>query len=519
MENKTYLSVLICLLFMIHVFTSCDKFDLDFTTASRFDLDASSHELEIKTKQDEALISSISLNGEKIGISRPNENFTGILSLEKFKVHYLYGSITEIDGEWFNIKVDPPYTFKVSVSENHTDKERELIIRMLWRSAVNQAVIHQKAGSGNSPQTSFEEAKEMSDLFTSWKSGNTTRSGKTLKESSIIKSDNRAMMYVFNYNEGFTIISASKRMYPVLAYSETGSFTEDTDIPGLSAWLDFTKEEVRHSFVTAETEASESDEIRSYELLKEMFTGDKGTETRAKPEDPGTVECFNEIRNYVKVGPLLTTEWDQDEPWNLQSPMVDGVRAPAGCVPVAIGQAVNYHKTLTTKNIDWEKIAKGNDEEQAKFIRTIADEVKMSYHKEYTHPKINVPDFFNYRKRVKNFLNANGYTAEYIEPISSRPIVCPSIIEGFSKNFVGTTNWFGGHWWVLDGYESYEIWKGCGVVPIRSASADNEPLQIYSMLFFHFNWGWKGKNNGWFGVSESYLKYSKNLKRLQIIKN
>jgi len=398
---------------------------------------------------------------------------------------------------------------------------------MIWRSAVNQAVIHQKAGSGNenSRYTSFEEAKEISDLFMGWKFGNTTtKSGseKELKESSIIKSDNEAMMYIFNYNDGFTIIGASKGMYPILAYSETGSFTEDADIPGLSTWIDFTKEEIKSSLITTKSNISVSNEIRCYESLKEMFSGNKSMETRAKPEDPGTTVCFNEIRNHIKVGTLVTTEWSQSDPWNRLSPMVEVVRAPAGCVPVAIGQVVNYYKTLTTKNIDWNKITNKDGDEMAKLIRTIADEIKMSYHKEYAHPQINIAglDFFSYRDRVKNFLNANGYNTKYVEPINSRPIVCPSIIEGFTKNFIGTTNWFGGHWWVLDGYESYEIWSGCGEIPLRSASTNGQSLQVYGMLFFHFNWGWKGgKDNGWFGVSESYLDYCKSLRRLHIVKN
>jgi hypothetical protein len=123
------------------------------------------------------------------------------------------------------------------------------------------------------------------------------------------------------------------------------------------------------------------------------------------------LSVLNEIRNHIRVDPLLSTEWRQKDPFNRLSPMVDGVRAPAGCVSVAIGQIVNYYKTLTTKNIDWNKIANEDGDEQAKLIRTIGDEIRMSYHKEYTHPQINIAglDFFSYRDRVTNFLNANGY--------------------------------------------------------------------------------------------------------------
>lgn len=167
MENRNCLSYLICSLLIIHLFTSCDKFDLDFTTKSQFDLDASSHELEIKTKQDEAIITHVSLDDEMILVSCDNINCEEIQAFEKITVYYSKGFVKEIEGEWFNVKVSPPYTFNVSISENQTAKDRKLIIHLEWRSASNQIAIHQKAGSrnGNNLYTSVEEAKEISDLF------------------------------------------------------------------------------------------------------------------------------------------------------------------------------------------------------------------------------------------------------------------------------------------------------------------------------------------------------------------
>jgi hypothetical protein len=115
---------------------------------------------------------------------------------------------------------------------------------------------------------------------------------KTLVDTSIIKSGNNAMMYVFNYDDGFTIIDASKGMYPVLAYSETASFTEEADIPGLSTWIDFMKEGIENSLITTKSNSSVSDKIRFYEALKKIFSSNESSETRAKPEDPGSTVCF-----------------------------------------------------------------------------------------------------------------------------------------------------------------------------------------------------------------------------------
>lgn len=253
MRTGNYSFDLIFLILTISLFTACDKFDLDFTTESKFNLDESSHELEIKTKQDDAIITHVVLNGESIGLSCTG--CEGVKTFENIKVNYSKGDIKEIEGEWFNVKVSPPYTFNVSISENHDNKERELIIGMIWKSAIRFIEIHQKEGSKNvnSRYTSFSEAKEISDLFMRWndRDKNTTRSvfDMEIKESSIIKSNDKALMYVFNYNDGFTVIGASKGMYPILAYSETGSFNGNAEIPGVSIWLDFMKEEIENSLI------------------------------------------------------------------------------------------------------------------------------------------------------------------------------------------------------------------------------------------------------------------------------
>ena len=54
-----------------------------------------------------------------------------------------------------------------------------------------------------------------------------------------------------------------------------------------------------------------------------------------------------------KVGPLLTTEWHQDYPFNRYTPIKGKKHAPAGCVPIAIAQVVNYHQRLDGENIAW----------------------------------------------------------------------------------------------------------------------------------------------------------------------
>lgn len=80
---------------------------------------------------------------------------------------------------------------------------------------------------------------------------------------------------------------------------------------------------------------------------------------------------------------------------------------------------------------------------------------------------------------------------------------------------------YNGHTWVMDGYEKYDVYKGCGEVAIRSSKQPT--LSSYGVLFYHFNMGWGGTYDGWYGTALSYhindsITYDEGLKRLDINK-
>ena len=96
-----------------------------------------------------------------------------------------------------------------------------------------------------------------------------------------------APYYVFNLgdNEGFVIASGDDRAYPVLGYSDKGSMQLDNLPCNVQYWLD-----------TYETQIK---------ALNDMET------TVAKPRRlPAKV-----------VEPMLTTKWDQGNPYNLSCPI------------------------------------------------------------------------------------------------------------------------------------------------------------------------------------------------------
>ena len=412
----------------------------------------------------------------------------------------------------------------------------------------NDSVLSNQKVSGNSSVQGeyfidLKEAEAISSRFMNWNRGNeqTLRSGSReynpLLNATVVKSDEMdTLMYVINYRKGFAIVSATKEIFPILAYSDEGNFDasevedmENNENIGLSIWWDLTKEGIIEA--KKKVDLDRSAVLGSYAAFKKIIEGEKIVEgDRAVLRSE---HYYDEIRNYKKVGPLLTTEWHQDNPFNRYTPIKGEKHTPAGCVPIAIAQVVNYHQRLDGENIDWNKI-KENSFNAADLVDVISRNIKMCYTSKYSYPSIEFPNFFAYRKRITNYLNSKGYYARFVDA-TGVPETCPAIYEGFKDNFIGTTNWFGGHWWVIDGYETYEVYRGWGEIAERSlphtrGNPHHEPLEAYRVLFYHFNFGWGvGKwddklekyteyYNVWYQGVEGYRGYKNHLKRMEISK-
>ena len=412
----------------------------------------------------------------------------------------------------------------------------------------NDSVLSNQKVSGNSSVQGeyfidLKEAEAISSRFMNWTRGNeqTLRSGSRednpLLNATVVKSDEMdTLMYVINYRKGFAIVSATKEIFPILAYSDEGNFDasevedmENNENIGLSIWWDLTKEGIIEA--KKKVDLDRSAVLGSYAAFKKIIEGEKIVEgDRAVLRSE---HYYDEIRNYKKVGPLLTTDWRQDYPFNRYTPIKGEKHAPAGCVPIAIAQVVNYHQRLDGENIDWNKI-KENSFNAADLVDVISRNIKMCYTSKYSYPSIEFPNFFAYRKRITNYLNSKGYYARFVDA-TGVPETCPAIYEGFKDNFIGTTNWFGGHWWVIDGYETYEVYRGWGEIAERSlphtrGNPHHEPLEAYRVLFYHFNFGWGvGKwddklekyteyYNVWYQGVEGYRGYKNHLKRMEISK-
>ena len=128
-------------------------------------------------------------------------------------------------------------------------------------------------------------------------------------------------LYIFNTtgNRGYVIVSGDDRTIPVLGYVDQGSFDPNNVPVNMREWLD-----------------SYAEQIAALDYLG--ITGDELTAPRP-------------TRN--SISPLITSHWNQDDPyWNHCPEFMDvdengdtvGEMAYTGCVATAMSQIMNYYK-------------------------------------------------------------------------------------------------------------------------------------------------------------------------------
>ncbi len=172
----------------------------------------------------------------------------------------------------------------------------------------------------HSQSVSFKEAEQVAKNFF----GKTHKSLQTCASVSTEGSD--TLLYVFNADNGFVVISGDKKTLPVLAYSTEGVYDADNVIPPVKMWLDSYRDQLKE-IRRNETGAQNISVHASWEKWQQPSKSHKNT----KPS----------------VEPLLTSKWDQGKQYNYYCPQdKDGVngRAITGCVATAMAQLMYYFR-------------------------------------------------------------------------------------------------------------------------------------------------------------------------------
>ena len=272
--------------------------------------------------------------------------------------------------------------------------------------------------------------------------------------------------YVFNSSNSFVIAAGDDRMPEVLGYSDNGTI-DPNDMPeGLKELLE------------------------CYAVQAAHLTGDDGA-----PVPNGSI-------SRAPIAPLLTSKWNQSAPFNNLCPVYTGTtRAVTGCVATAMAQVMYYHKwptsisqtipayTTKTKGIYMPALSASgfpsmsamkdyyfwNDDDAsatavAKLMLYCGQSLEMNYNNSSGAATANIGSalykYFRYGPTAR-YLSRENYTAEewatiiYSELAAKRPVV-----------YRGSAYSGGGHSFICDGIDANGL--------------------------FHINWGWSGKSDGYF---------------------
>ena len=223
-------------------------------------------------------------------------------------------------------------------------------------------------------------------------------------------------------------------------------------------------------------------------------------------------------------GPLLSTTWHQDEPYNLSVPLCQGSRHPLGCVAIAVGQIMKYHQWPSSYS--WSSMPNQLSSSVtttttlSDFLYSVGLACNIDYYANSSGATINdanhaFKSHFNY-KNTTSIINHDAFQV-YLEVMDGYPVY----MRGEEFDELGHTV---GHAWVCDGANNITIRE---TYYLKIISVTDYPLHFetaglpyetsYGTMSLHMNWGWIYPSDGWYADGTGYYSGRCPLTRKDII--
>ncbi|MBO7279103.1 MAG: C10 family peptidase [Bacteroidales bacterium] len=369
--------------------------------------------------------------------------------------------------------------------------------------------------------------------------------------SPILGEDGDTLMYVIQYadQQGYMVVSATKNYHPILVDVEHGEYNPNQiSQSGASLYYDAYKNAIASSQeqpedqlaqirmqwspyeehiepIRPKTKSSNDDLISLLEASIEEWEAEGYNYyflwqcPNYLPEDiynrfvsiaegmsnenydiyENCVILERRVDSQTNIGPLLETAWNQHRF------IYSGDTVYVGCVSVALGQILAYHRNPISLN--WDSILQGEAHRQA-FLEDLAYSLESSFGETGTGASL---------EEVKDYLSYNDYSYTQINHnnnlvIGSLSNQRPVYMEGFRERARS------GHAWVCDGYRSsssnftYILKILSPAEPLCFETADSYSTSTASSQGLHMNWGWGGTDNGYYHDSD--IDYSRDRKEL-----
>lgn len=328
-----------------------------------------------------------------------------------------------------------------------------------------------------------------------WLSNKLQRSAKANQKETLsikeIHHNERVVYYIISFKKGgFVIVSADDSTKPILAYSDSSFFDTNLENPTTKTLLNGYKSFVYESALAQKTSKMKSANSGWNKLLKSKSQNQRKTKVIAPFMDD-----------------ILYT---QSSGFERFCPSDDDGQAIVGCVATAMSQVMRYWEFPSTgkgktsynhnkygnlsvnfenEQYDWDNMSKTRaDDENAKLSYHAGVAVRMNYGTSAnggsgaytTNALSSLKRNFKYNNGARMVYRYRYSDSEWSNVIKEqlnekRPV----LYSGRSKNLEDPTAGGAGHLFALDGYDTTD-------------QGD----------FFHINWGWAGRSNGYFYLTE-----------------
>jgi len=330
---------------------------------------------------------------------------------------------------------------------------------------------------------SIEKAQRIGEKF--MKESTSFRSRSISSEHVYTYSDAEGTPYLYIFNvsgAGFVAVSAEDRVKPILAYSTEGTFSAEN----IASAFNFTVKEY-----TDEIQYIRENNVERLADIAEEWT---------RVEKTGSVKA---TRNTRTVPILLETLWNQNYPYNSlcpEDPDGNGGHVYAGCVATAMAQVMKYYNYPAQGNGSYSYTPDSYPTQTANYGQTLYNFERMPMQLDSTSTEEDifyvaqlqwhcgigvdmmyspngsgaysddVPDaassYFGYSNGMELIYKDWYWGGNFSEMLKSElDLGRPLYYSGQDDSGAG------GHAFVCDGYDEND--------------------------YFHFNWGWDGKDNAW----------------------
>ncbi|MDR2408845.1 MAG: C10 family peptidase [Bacteroidales bacterium] len=302
------------------------------------------------------------------------------------------------------------------------------------------------------------------------------------------------LLYVFNANDGFVVISGEKKAVPILAYSYESSYDAEHVIPPVKMWMDSYQKQL----FALRQDATQQQSISVSKAWKEMQTPSK---THKNTTSPAT--------------PLLTSKWGQGKMYNFYCPIDeegDNKRVVAGCVATAMAQILYYFRYP-------EKGTGENSYKHELYDTLYADFSQATYN---YNAMIDKPKEINLAASLLTSHCGIAVNMNYgVKGSSAHSAAAARALKehfGYSTETIlvhrqGRNDWDSSHipWDSLYiGWDSLIVDNLNRGIPLYYAGTDTAEYVGHAFVcdayqkdsndnyYYHFNFGWEGSQDGYF---------------------